>query len=106
MFFFFFSPSNSCPTDKVAVEVVAVDISKVILRLASRKFATDAELAKRLKEEEEDAKAEGRIPTAQLLPTAEVSGAALSLLERIDLVLKANSGVGVEETAAPEPVTN
>lgn len=83
---------------------MAVDIDKVILRLASRKFATDAELAKRMREEEEEAKASGRQPTAELLPNAEVATTALTLLERIDLTLKSGTGLGVEDAPPPDPV--
>lgn len=93
-------------TDKTAVELVAVDIDKVILRLASRKFATDVELIKRLKEEAEDAKQQGRQPTHELLPNAEVASSALALLERIDLVLRTNSGVGMEESVPPPDPTS
>ena len=89
-------------TDKCAVELASVDIDKVVMRLASRKFASEEE-RKRHKEENEQAKELG-------LPTKpdqdpEVGATALGLLEKLDVVLRSHSGVGLEELHPAKPLT-
>ena len=88
------------------MELASVDIDKVLLRLASRKFATDAEQTKQQREAEDAAKRENKPPSQQvLLPSAEVAEVALALLEKMDIVLQQNSGVGLEDVSPSKPLT-